>query len=500
MPFEIARDIAREQGMDIEEAGFREAMEEHRQASGAGKAMGPLGGEDAEFFSNILKKLQQRGELGAEGVHYDPYNRTRVSGKVLALVREGEEVEMAEAGDRVEVILPETGFYIESGGQVSDTGILRAADGSWEIEVQDMRKPAAGVITHVGEVIFGRPRRGDLAHAEVDMERRHDIMRNHTATHLLHAALHQVLGPQALQAGSLVAPDRLRFDFSYPQALTPQQLAEIERRVNEMIAADWPVQPAYKKREEAIAEGAIALFGEKYGEIVRTLRIGDEEHLISYELCGGTHLSRTSDVGMFLILSESSVGTNVRRIEAVTGRGAYQLVARRFQVLEQVASLLKTSPEEVAQKVAGLQEEFQATRKALNALQKEHATLLFRQRLSSMETLNGIHLLITELPGLDDETLRTLADVFRQEVRERGVCVVASRNQSARIMVAMTADLVKHGWKAGELVSYLARQLGGGGGGAPHLALGGGSELAKLPQVLASARRWVQEKGEAQGK
>jgi alanyl-tRNA synthetase len=500
MPFEIARDIAREQGMDIEEAGFREAMEEHRQASGAGKAMGPLGGEDAEFFSNILKKLQQRGELGAEGVHYDPYNLTRVSGKVLALVREGEEVEMAEAGDRVEVILPETGFYIESGGQVSDTGILRAADGSWEIEVQDMRKPAAGVITHVGEVIFGRPRRGDLAHAEVDMERRHDIMRNHTATHLLHAALHQVLGPQALQAGSLVAPDRLRFDFSYPQALTPQQLAEIERRVNEMIAADWPVQPAYKKREEAIAEGAIALFGEKYGEIVRTLRIGDEEHLISYELCGGTHLSRTSDVGMFLILSESSVGTNVRRIEAVTGRGAYQLVARRFQVLEQVASLLKTSPEEVAQKVAGLQEEFQATRKALNALQKEHATLLFRQRLSSMETLNGIHLLITELPGLDDETLRTLADVFRQEVRERGVCVVASRNQSARIMVAMTADLVKHGWKAGDLVSYLARQLGGGGGGAPHLALGGGSELAKLPQVLASARRWVQEKGEAQEK
>ncbi len=500
MPFEIARDIAREQGMDIEEAGFREAMEEHRQASGAGKAMGVLGGEDAEFFSNILKKLQQRGELGAEGVHYDPYNRTRVSGNVLALVREGEEVEMAEAGDRVEVILPETGFYIESGGQVSDTGILRAADGSWEIEVQDMRKPAAGVITHVGEVIFGRPRRGDLAHAEVDMERRHDIMRNHTATHLLHAALHQVLGPQALQAGSLVAPDRLRFDFSYPQAITSQQLAEIERRVNEMIAADWPVQPAYKKREEAIAEGAIALFGEKYGEIVRTLRIGDEEHLISYELCGGTHLSRTSDVGMFLILSESSVRTNVRRIEAVTGRGAYQLVARRFQVLEQVASLLKTSPEEVAQKVASLQEELQATRKALNALRKEHATFLFRQRLSSMETLNGVHLLITELPDLDDETLRTLADVFRQEVRERGVCVVASRNQSARIMVAMTADLVKQGWKAGELVSYLARQLGGGGGGAPHLALGGGSDLTKLSEALASARRWVQEKGEAQEK
>ncbi len=494
MPFEIARDIAREQGMDIEEAGFRQAMEEHRLASGAGKAMGPLGGEDAEFFSNILKNLQQRGELGTEGVHYDPYTRLRVSGKVLALVREGEEIEMAEAGDRVEVILPETGFYIESGGQVSDTGMIRAADGSWEIEVQDMRKPAAGVITHVGEVIFGTPRRGDLAHAEVDMDRRHDIMRNHTATHLLHAALHQVLGAGALQAGSLVAPDRLRFDFSYPQALTPQQIAEIERRVNEMVAADWPVQPIYKKREEAIAEGAIALFGEKYGEIVRTLRIGDEEHLISYELCGGTHLSRTSDVGMFLILSESSVGTNVRRIEAVTGRGAYQLVTRRFQALQQAASLLKTSPEGVAQKVESLQEELQATRKALTALQKEHATFLFRQRLSNLEMLDGVHLLVTELPGLDDETLRALADIFRQEVPERGVCVVASRNQQVRIMVAMTADLVKNGWKAGELVSYLARQLGGGGGGAPHLAMGGGSEVEKLPEALASARLWVRER------
>ncbi|MEJ5241381.1 MAG: alanine--tRNA ligase [Anaerolineales bacterium] len=494
MPFEIARDIAREQGMDVEERGFQEAMEEHRLASGAGKAMGPLGGEDAEFFSGILQALQQRGEIGAEGVLYDPYTKTQVTGKVLALVREGQEIEEAETGDRVEVILPETGFYIEAGGQVSDTGTIRAVDGSWEIEVQDMRKPAAGVITHVGEVIFGKPRRGDLARAEVDMDRRHDIMRNHTATHLLHAALHQVLGPGALQAGSLVAPDRLRFDFNYPQALTAAQLAEIERRVNEMVAADWPVQPTYKTREEAIAEGAMALFGEKYGEIVRTLRIGDENHLISYELCGGTHLSRTSDVGMFLIVSESSVGTNVRRIEAVTGRGAYQLVARRFAVLQETANLLKTTPEEVAQKVEALQEELQTTRKALSALQKEHATLLFRRHLQTLETIGNVNLLIAELPGLDDETLRALADLFRQEVRERGVCVVATRNTQVRLMVALTADLVKSGWKAGEMVNYLARQLGGGGGGAPHLALGGGSETQKLPEALESARRWVEEK------
>ncbi len=496
MPFEIARDIAREQGMDVEEQGFQEAMEEHRLASGAGKAMGPLGGEDAEFFSGILQALQQHGEIGPEGVLYDPYTKTHVTGKVLALVREGQEIEEPKTGDRVEVILPETGFYIEAGGQVSDTGTIRALDGSWEIEVQDMRKPAAGVITHVGEVIFGKPRRGDPARAEVDMERRHDIMRNHTATHLLHAALHQVLGPGALQAGSLVAPDRLRFDFNYPQALTPAQLAEIERRVNEMVAADWPVQPTYKTREEAIAEGAMALFGEKYGEIVRTLRIGDEDHLISYELCGGTHLSRTSDVGMFLIVSESSVGANVRRIEAVTGRGAYQLVARRFAVLQEAANLLKTTPEEVAQKVEALQEDLQTTRKALNALQKEHAALLFRRHLQALESVGNVQLLLAELPGLDDETMRTLADVFRQKVRERGVCVVATRNTQARLMVALTADLVKSGWKAGELVSYLAHQLGGGGGGAPHLAFGGGSETQKIPEVLESARHWVQEKAE----
>lgn len=497
MPFEIARDIAREQNMDIEEQGFREAMEEHRLVSGAGKAMGPLGGEDAEFFAAILQRLQAQGELPAEGVHHDPYTKTTVRGKVLALVRDGQEVEMANTGERVEVILPETGFYIESGGQVSDTGRIRALDGSWEIEVQDMRKPAAGVITHVGEVVFGRPRRGDLAQAEVDMDRRHDIMRNHTATHLLHAALRQVLGPGALQAGSLVAPDRLRFDFNYPQALTAEQLAEIERRVNEMIAADWPVQPIYKKREEAIAEGATALFGEKYGETVRTLRIGDENHLVSYELCGGTHLSRTSDAGMFLIVSESSVGTNVRRIEAVTGRGAYRLVTRRFKVLQESAALLKTTPEEVANKVAILQDELQTTRKALSALQKEHVNLLFRHQLKNLETINGIHLLIAEFANLDDETLRSLADLFRQEVRERGVCVVANRNQQVRLMVAMTADLVKRGWKAGELVMHLARQIGGGGGGAPHLALGGGSAIENLDQALQSAREWIKEKSQS---
>ncbi len=339
LPFEISRDIAREQGLDVDEKGFNEAKEEHALASGGGKAMGKLGGEDAEFFAKILKDLQKKGKLGEHGVEYDPYTSPKVEGEVLAIVVNGELVESASLDDQVEIILPKTGFYIESGGQVDDTGYIRSLtgkgqgmkdEGGWEIEVTGMRRPSAGVIVHIGTVISGQPKVGDRCIAEVDMVRRHDIMRNHTATHLLHKALHEVLGEHARQAGSLVAPDRLRFDFTHPEALTPEQLERIEKIVNDAIAADMEVVPKWKSREDAIAEGAIALFGEKYGETVRTITIlpsGIEapleetiahpaavaEHLprYSYELCGGTHLDRTSDVGVFLIVSESSAAAGI---------------------------------------------------------------------------------------------------------------------------------------------------------------------------------------------
>src|SRR5688572_2712863 len=245
--------------------------------------MGKLGGEDAEFFAGILKDLQKHKKLGEHGVEYDPYTSPRVQGEVLALIVNGQLIESASFGDQVEVILPRTGFYIESGGQVDDAGYIRSlpsplgrgagGEGEWEIEVTSMRRASAGVIVHVGEVVSGEPKVGDLALAEVDMQRRHDIMRNHTATHLLHAALHQVLGEHARQAGSLVAPDRLRFDFNHPEAMTPEQLERVERIVNEAVAADMEVIPKWKAREDAISEGAMALFGEKYGETVRTITI-----------------------------------------------------------------------------------------------------------------------------------------------------------------------------------------------------------------------------------
>lgn len=497
LPFEITRDIAREQGLEVDEAGFRQAMEEHRLASGGGKAMGKLGGEDAEFYADVLKDLQQAGKIGPDGVAYNPYEWLTVEGPVLALAWEGQLLSEVNAGDRVEVLLPQTGFYVEAGGQVSDTGVIRALDGSWEIVVEDMRKPAAGVIVHVGEVVFGHPKVGDLAIAHVDEARRHDIMRNHTATHLLHAALHQVLGEGARQAGSLVAPDRLRFDFTHPEAMTPEQIEQVERLVNEAVAADMLVIPKLKAREEAIAEGAMALFGEKYGETVRTITIAPPGGTgrYSYELCGGTHLERTSDVGAFLIVSESSAAAGVRRIEAVTGRGAYALIARRFKALKEAAQALKTTPEDVPARVEALQDELSAARKQIAALKTQLALSTFGAHLEQAEVVNGVHLLTAQIDGLDRETLAQLADKFRQRYPQSGVCVLVSAvNGEAIVMATVTQDLIKKGIKAGDLAGYVSRQLGAGGGGAPHLAFGGGKDLTAIPAALASVRSWLETK------
>ncbi|MFA5872688.1 MAG: alanine--tRNA ligase [Anaerolineales bacterium] len=500
LPLEIARDIAREQGLDVDEAGFRAAMDEHRLASGGGKAMGKMGGEDAEFYAGIMKGLQKAGKLGKDGVAYNPYEWMQVEGPVLALAADGQYLTEAGAGDRVEVLLPKTGFYVESGGQVSDTGVISAKDGSWEIEVAEMRKPSAGAIVHVGEVVFGQPKAGDAAIAAVDATCRHDIRRNHTATHLLHAALHQVLGENARQAGSSVTPDRFRFDFNHPEAMTPEQVERVEKLVNEAVAADYPVKPVSKSREQAVAEGAMALFGEKYSDTVRTITIGDpfasaQGKPYSYELCGGTHLDQTSDVGAFLIVSESSAAAGVRRIEAVTGRGAYELVAKRFKMLKQAAGALKSAVDEVPQKAELVQDELAAARKQIANLKTELALSTFNVQLANVETCNGIHLLALELPEADKDTLGKLADKFREKYPENGVCVVATVSSGQVIVMAtVTQDLIKKGVKAGDLVGHVSRQLGAGGGGAPHLAFGGGKDAAKIPEALASVRAWVEGK------
>ncbi|MEW6084035.1 MAG: alanine--tRNA ligase [Chloroflexota bacterium] len=505
LPFEISRDIAREQGLDVDEKGFNDAKEDHAKASASSKFKAKMG-EDAEFFAGILKDLQSKKKLGKDGVEYDPYNSPRVEGEVLALVVNGERVDTASLDDQVEVILPKTGFYIEAGGQVDDTGYIRSSsnssagttEGGWEIEITAMRRASAGVIVHIGTVIAGQPKVGDKAIAEVDLMRRHDIMRNHTATHLLHKALHTVLSDQAKQAGSLVAPSYLRFDFNHPEALTSEQLERVERMVNEAIAADMPVHKETKSLDDAKKEGAMALFGEKYGETVRTISIlsssgsdSPKEHNVhkySYELCGGTHLERTSDVGAFLIVSEGSVAANVRRIEAVTGRGAYELTAKRFKTLKQSAALLKSSVDEVPNKIAMLEEELTAKTKQISVLRAELAKNQFNELLPMAQRVKETTVLAAEVPAVDADTLRLLADEFRAFYGS-GVCVLTSNPGGRSIVIAsVTDDLVKRGLKAGDLITG----IGGKGGGRPNMAQG--SLTGNVHEALGKVAKVVEEK------
>jgi len=487
LPLEIARDIAREQGLDVDESGFRAAMEEHRIASGGGKAMGKMEGEDAEFYAGVFRELQAGGKLGPEGVKYDPYDSLVAGGELLALVADGEALTEASVGDNVAVIVPETGFYIESGGQVSDTGYIRAVDGSWEVEIQQMRKPSTGIIIHEGEVLLGHPKVGDMVVVEVDMERRHDIMRNHTATHLLHAALHQVLGDMARQAGSLVAPDRLRFDFTHPEAMTPAQIDRVEKLVNAAVAADMTVMPKFKPREEAIKEGAMALFGEKYGETVRTLTIAPEnDERYSYELCGGTHLERTSDVGAFLIISESSAAAGIRRIEAVTGRGAYELISRRFKALKQTASRLKSSLEEVPLKVEMLENDLSNARKEIVALRQQLAFSTFDVNTIKVTMVAEIPVFAAIVPGADMETMRLMGDQYKSKYTD-GTAVFA--NEEGKLIVAVGEKLVKQGLKAGDVINA----IGGRGGGRPNMAQGS-IDVSSVNEALEKVYKVVEEK------
>jgi len=495
LPLELIRDVAQEEGLEVDQEGFLRAMEEHRTISGAGKAFGPLGGENVDVYRAILEDLQRRGQLGPEGVIYDPYSALEVEGQVLALVRDGVSVEEAIVGDAIEVILPRTCFYVEAGGQVSDTGRIIGLEGAdWEIRVNDTRKPAAGVVVHIGEVIRGRPRVGDKALAQVDGERRRDIMRNHTATHLLHAKLQAILGKEARQAGSLVAPDRLRFDFTYPEALTPEQLEAIEAAVNQAIYEDYELEVEHKPLSQALQEGAMALFGEKYGEVVRTIVIGEEQP-ISYELCGGTHVESTGDIGIFIITSEGSAAAGIRRIEAVTGREAYALIRKRLNDLSGVAALLNCGMDEVPEKVAALVQEVEHLRKQNVQLRRQMALAEFDQLLQGVRSVDGIRVLTAVIKEADADILRQLCDRFRQRYPENGVVVLATVSEERPIIIAaLTEDLVKRGFHAGELAKEVAQVIGGSGGGRPHLAQAGGKDASKLSAALDRVIPWLRQR------
>ena len=491
LPFEITRDLLQEHGLSVDEAGFQKAMQRHREE--AGDTSGVI--TDQHVYKEVLNSLQAGGLLGEEGVIYDPYDYDRLSRetRVLAILKDGQPVERTDRGDTVEIVLAETPFYVESGGQVSDTGTI-TGDG-WEVEVTDMRQPVGGLIVHVGRVVKGSPRKGDRATAAVDVPRRWDIMRNHTATHLLHASLRAVLGEHVRQKGSLVAPDLLRFDFTHNARLTREELRRITDRVNEMILANLPVEVAFKQLEEARREGAMALFGEKYGDVVRTVTVPEEkaEDRFSYELCGGTHVRTTGEIGPFLIVKEESSSAGVRRIVAVTGRAAHELIQNRLEMLDAVAALLGSEPEALEERVQSLLEELREARQTIARLEQSQARSTLENLLAQATEINGSRLLIAQVEVADDELLGWMADRSRERMQSGVVVLGSNIGGKARLVAKITPDLVERGLHAGKLIGSIARLVGGGGGGRPDFATAGGRNPDKLPDAIAKAEEIVIE-------
>jgi alanyl-tRNA synthetase len=493
LPLEITRDIAQEQGLEVDSIGFQKAMDAHRLASGAGKEFGEMGGNDVEIYANLLSQLQERGKISKEGVRYTPYQPVNTAVEILAMVAGDLPVDIASPGQTVSIIVPETWFYVESGGQVSDTGQIVSANGDhWVVRIKDLRKPAAGLIVHVGEVIHGTPRVGDKAFLRVDEERRKQIMRNHTATHLLHTALHHILGDHARQAGSLVAPDRLRFDFNHPKPMTREEILTVEAEVNQAILANYALHITEKPLQVAIEEGAMALFGEKYESRVRTITIGDQEK-VSYELCGGTHVDETGDIGLFLITYEGSIAAGVRRIEAVTGWRAYEIARQRMNLLEEINHYLGTSQSESLTKIKNLEDALSSAQKEIEKLRSQQVGNVFEEKLATLEKIKGVQVLITVLPGADMDTLLEMTDKFRLNVGS-GVAVLGSIYENKPILIAsITDDLIDRGLHAGKLIKQIASVVGGGGGGRPTLAQAGGKDPSKLSEALDQVAVYLRE-------
>jgi len=498
LPLEITRDVAGERGLSVDEAGYQAALEEQRRRT---RRKGTFEAPDEETlarYRKVMTDLQDRGVLGEEGVQHDPYSVTELETTVAAILRHGEPVVSAKEGSQVEVVLPTTCFYVESGGQVSDRGFIAAYppgedEPVWEVEVQDMRQPIPGLIVHVGVVKQGRPRVGDTAWAVVDYERRMDIARNHTATHLLHSELRYILGEHVQQAGSLVAPDRLRFDFTHPAMLTQDELDAVARSVNDAILVNYPVEVVEKPYHQAVREGAIALFGEKYGDVVRVVCIGWPGEPFSQELCGGTHVNETGEIGLFHIVSEEGVGAGVRRIEAVTGRGAVDLVERQLGILQRTAAYMGVSPDEVDRKVLSLLDELQGARKEITRLQEQLARREFEALLEQIQSVAGVSLLSARVTAPSMEVLREMTDWFRDRLGSGVVVLGTVLGERPALVAAVTPDLVKRGVNAARLVRGLARIVGGGGGGRPTLAQAGGRDPSRLDEALRQAPHMLEE-------
>ncbi|HEL5028772.1 MULTISPECIES: alanine--tRNA ligase [Stenotrophomonas] len=472
-PLDLTQDIARERDLTVDIAGFDAAMEQQRETA---RAAGKFGG-GVTLPAELVATLSPTVFLG--------YDRLQADGlTVLALLKDGRPVQSADAGDAVIVITNQTPFYAESGGQVGDTGVLTG--NGVRLAVEDTQKFAGQFHGHVGTLSEGGLKVGDVLSGQVDGERRGATILNHSATHLLHAALREVLGTHVQQKGSLVAPDRLRFDFSHFQPISAEELAVIERKVNQQVRANNAAEVHNMGMQEALDFGAMALFGEKYGEHVRVLKMGD----YSTELCGGTHVNRTGDIGLFKITSEGGVSAGVRRIEAVTGQGALDYVDAEEARLAEAADLLGGSAADVVEKIRALGQRQKQLERELDAVKAKVAAGATADLSGQAVEVAGVKVLAARLEGFDAKALRDAMDRLKQQLGDAVIVLAGAQDGKAALVAGVNGSAMGK-VKAGELLSHIAGQIGGKGGGRPDLAQGGGEDGPALATALAAVVEWV---------
>ncbi|EDV4561893.1 alanine--tRNA ligase [Salmonella enterica subsp. enterica] len=470
-PVDLTADVCRERNIKVDEAGFEAAMEEQRRRAREASGFG------ADY--NAMIRVDSASE-------FKGYDHLELNGKVTALFVDGKAVEAINAGQEAVVVLDQTPFYAESGGQVGDKGELKGA--GFTFAVDDTQKYGQA-IGHLGKLSAGALKVGDAVQADVDEARHARIRLNHSATHLMHAALRQVLGAHVAQKGSLVSDKVLRFDFSHNEAMKPSEIREVEDLVNAQIRRNLPIETHIMDLEAAKAKGAMALFGEKYDERVRVLSMGD----FSTELCGGTHATRTGDIGLFRIISESGTAAGVRRIEAVTGEGAMATVHAQSDRLNDIAHLLKGDSQNLGDKVRAVLERTRQLEKELQQLKDQAAAQESANLSSKAVDLNGVKLLVSELAGIEPKMLRTMVDDLKNQLGST-VIVLATVVEGKVSLIAGVSKDVTDRVKAGELIGMVAQQVGGKGGGRPDMAQAGGTDAAALPAALASVQGWVSAK------
>ncbi|HAW0158888.1 TPA: alanine--tRNA ligase [Escherichia coli] len=470
-PVDLTADVCRERNIKVDEAGFEAAMEEQRRRAREASGFG------ADY--NAMIRVDSASE-------FKGYDHLELNGKVTALFVDGKAVDAINAGQEAVVVLDQTPFYAESGGQVGDKGELKGANFSFAVEDTQKYGQAIG---HIGKLAAGSLKVGDAVQADVDEARRARIRLNHSATHLMHAALRQVLGTHVSQKGSLVNDKVLRFDFSHNEAMKPEEIRAVEDLVNAQIRRNLPIETNIMDLEAAKAKGAMALFGEKYDERVRVLSMGD----FSTELCGGTHASRTGDIGLFRIISESGTAAGVRRIEAVTGEGAITTVHADSDRLSEVAHLLKGDSNNLADKVRSVLERTRQLEKELQQLKEQAAAQESANLSSKAIDVNGVKLLVSELSGVEPKMLRTMVDDLKNQLGSTIIVLATVAKGKVSLIAGVSKDVTDR-VKAGELIGMVAQQVGGKGGGRPDMAQAGGTDAAALPAALASVKGWVSAK------